>query len=282
MAESLWRSCRSVQLRGNTIHCELTDTPYDLADAYQGAPHLQFSNCSTDDDLVAFVHTWGPLRLKPQEQHTSRVSVTLQEYWAWQKLLRSIHHMLDSCRHNRNERESLAGYFAAWIDAAPTNSIRRLIMKDFAFDIQRSINRLVPPGFVVKNPMEWATSGNILLVRRVLAQRAEMATKPPRRYGLRVEAKTNRFEIKPSFELEDLWSALQWMVFYDEWNARPPTLCKECPRIFRARSANQTKYCSPTCAHRATNREWRRRDLREHGKRTIRSKGAPNGPRKTR
>jgi hypothetical protein len=177
--------------------------------------------------------------------------------------------MLDSCRHNRNERESLAAYFEALINAASPGPLRRLVVKDLARNAQESIIFPVPSNFVVKDAVEWAKLGNILLVRRLLAEEAELATRPPRRYGLRIEDKTDRFEIKPSFELEDLWSALQWMIFYDEWNERPPTLCTECPKIFRARNANQTKYCSPKCAHRATNREWRRRELRKQRKRRI-------------
>jgi hypothetical protein len=61
--------------------------------------------------------------------------------------------------------------------------------------------------------------------------------------------------------LHSLWDALRWMLFFDEWNDRPPMVCQECPKIFRPSSAHKMKYCSPECAHRATNRAWRRKDL---------------------
>ena len=111
----------------------------------------------------------------------------------------------------------------------------------------------------------WAASTDIASVRNALSLSVETHVQAP--VGcVRVERKRKGFEITPNFSIVSLWEALQWMIWLDEWNGWPPPACLECHRIFPQLTAHERKYCSQKCAHRATNREWRRKDLRQRKK----------------
>lgn len=261
----------------DTIYCTLAvGGAYDLVRAYSKTPHILFLNCQIDGDFKTFVQDWGPLLLSDKEWKSGIAVVALDRYRAYRSFLRAIKRMIDACRGVGDQRDSLIEYFTAeanMVTAGPTrNDVKTLTYSDLISPLTHDLSG---------DPVEWAQSARIAEVRKVLAACVEHNVRSPRGWGLRVEALAKGFDIKPSFELYSLWDALKWMLFYDEWNERPAILCPECPNIFAARSGHHWKYCSPECAHRATNREWRRKDLRQR-KRLLKVKGngGTNGPRK--
>jgi hypothetical protein len=48
----------------------------------------------------------------------------------------------------------------------------------------------------------------------------------------------------------------------DRWLDSHLLKCKECGLEFYPSSGHKRKFCSTKCAHKKTNREWRRRDLK--------------------
>jgi hypothetical protein len=54
-------------------------------------------------------------------------------------------------------------------------------------------------------------------------------------------------------------SALTWMMWFDEWNTNPPTVCPACHKVFRPLSLHKMKYCSYPCAHRIAMQKCRQR-----------------------
>jgi hypothetical protein len=126
----------------------------------------------------------------------------------------------------------------------------------------------------------WAESASIDSVKKALVLFVEGCVSAPTGY-MRVEERRSGFVLKPSFLLPNLWEALTWMVWLDEWNGWPPPVCLECHKVFPQLTAHERKYCSPKCAHRATNRKWRRKDLRAR-KQKLKAKGVTDGTRKAR
>ncbi len=276
IAPSMWPRCGKVAVTDDTIYCELAvGRAYDLVKAYSETPHIKFLNCQTKEDFQSFVQKWGPLLLSDEEWKCGKAVVALDYYRAYRSFLRSIKSIIDACRGGGDQRESLVEYFTAqahMVSAGPTREdVKALAYLDLISPLTHRLQG---------DPVEWAKSANIAQVRKVLAFCVEDNVRSPRGWGLRVEGRAKGFEIMPSFELYSLWEALKWMLFYDEWNRCPPILCRECYKIFRPLTAHKRKYCSAECAHRATNREWRRKDLRERRNRLkFGVKGGTNGPR---
>jgi hypothetical protein len=259
VAPRLWPRCTKVELRDGLLFCALNvDRQYDLVDAYRKDPHVQFMNCEKVDDLVNFTRAWGPLHLvlAPSDITRGRAVRRLDECQAHQKWLRAARRLIDVCRGRGDWRVSLVEFLSAESEIDRTSNVynpgrapflHQALQLEFQFQV---------------DPTTWTASADIGSVQRAAIFCVEVMVKGPRG-GLRVEREGRGFEVTPSFELPTLWDALTWMLWYDEWNQRPPRACLECRRIFRPPTAHDRKYCSYECAHRVTNRKWRRKDLRK-------------------
>ena len=279
IAPSFWPQCSKVEIRQDTIYCEWgLIRGYDLVEAYSKNPHIEFLNCESARDFQTFVRHWGPLLLFEEDWKRFKTAVELDHYRAYRSFLRSIKHMIDACKGHEDQRGSLVEYFTAEANMVSKGPFREDI-KALSY-----LDKISPLSNELKgDPVEWTKSANIDAVRHVLASCVEDWVRSPHGWGLRVEERGKRFEIKPSFELYSLWDALRWMLWFDEWNQWSPLSCLECHKIFRPSTAHKVKYCTHACAHRATNREWRRRDLRKRKKRReLEAKGGTDGARKTR
>jgi hypothetical protein len=251
---------------------------YDLVKAYEKEPHVEFANCKKDEDFRRFVLRWGPLRVSDDVLMTGLGREPIRYYQADSRMLRAMLGIMGACRGRKDLRAPLVEFFKAQINHFPLldSSIRKTFSELVALEEISAVCRHE----LVRDPIKWATEASIAEIQKVLASCIERWCHAPSRWGLRVQETKTGLEIKPSFELHSLIDALRWMIFYDEWNHRPPTLCSECPRIFRPDTAHERKFCSPECAHRAANRAWRRKDLKERAIR--RRKGGTNVTRKTR
>jgi len=282
IASVSWPRCAKVDVKDETLHCELAlNRDYDLIDAYPKDPHIQFLNCQSAADIEGFTKTWGPLYLVQtqgnEDLKVRKLDRRLDEWMAHRRWLRSVKGLIDACRSLDDERKSLVEYLVAENDMERTGPGFRPGQQPLAYLHLRSLFRHEG------NTVDWAESAPIGIVRKALASSLQICLTAPAGYGVRVEESKGKFEIKPSFGIGNLWEALRWMLWFDEWNQWPPIACLECHKIFRPLTAHKIKYCTHKCAHRATNREWRRKDLRrkkEIGKKQER--GGTNVTRKTR
>jgi hypothetical protein len=281
MATEIWPRCTRVEVKGDRLYCELDlDRQYDLVDAYRRDPHIQFLNCKSCDDLKSFTRAWGPLYLVEtpgaEERKLGIVVRRVAEIQAHRRWLHAIRGMVDACRHPGDERAALIEFLNAEIELEEMSNTYQpgkesLFHQMFRLRFQFQVNSNA-----------WVLSTDIGSVRQALAFSVEANVQGPPG-SLRVEQKGRRCEIKPRFTLVTLWDTLRWMVWLDEWNRSPLLCCLECRKFFRPLTAHEMKYCTHQCAHRASNREWRRRDLREQKKRLkIKTKEGTNGPHKAR
>jgi hypothetical protein len=163
--------------------------------------------------------------------------------------------MIDACKGRADWRTSLAEFLGAEFDVERTSNIYK------PGDIPLIHVALQQMFRFNGDPATWAASTDIGTVQRAVVFCVQAnVTAPLGR--LKVEKEGKGFELRPYFALPNLWDALEWMLWYDEWNRWAPQSCPECHKIFRPLTAHVTKYCSHKCAHRATNRVWRRKDLR--------------------
>jgi hypothetical protein len=261
IAPDLWPRCKWVRVDDGRIGYMLgKGRAYDLVEAYPKAPHIQFMNCATDVDFERFVREWGPLLLFPEELERGFAVMPLRDYIARKDLLRAVAQIMRACKGREDERQSLREFLSALTNMVDEGSTREVMKEAVSFDLISLPLRSIQP---IRDPIKWAEFASASEIRKVLAACVEEWFSSPSRWGFRVQAKGKAFEIKPTFELNSLWDGLRWMLFFDEWNARPPVLCRECPTIFRPDNAHARKFCSPECAHRAANRDWRRKDLKK-------------------
>jgi hypothetical protein len=262
---ALWPRCTKVELRNEMLYCKLAlDNQYDLAEAYPKSPHIQFLNCRTTEDIQSFTRAWGPLHLVltsgAEEIRFGTAIRRLDECEAHRRWLRAIKGMIEACRGRQDERRSLVEFLAAEVDIERTSNTFVSTQVPIFHAQLKGLFRYEG------DSLAWAGSTDTGSIKRALAFSVQANVTAPEG---RIEVKEKRkgFELKPGFSISTLWEALRWMIWMDEWRGWPPPVCLECHKFFPQLSAHERKYCSPKCAHRATNREWRRKDLRARKKR---------------
>jgi len=275
-----WVRCSKVERKEGQLSCELAlDRQYDLIDAYAKTPHIHFMNCRSVEDLRRFTLAWGPLWLvlEPgnEDLRLGRATRRIHECQAHHRWLRALKGLTEACRGRTDQRGALVEFLRAEVDLDETsNTYQPDKIPTFLLSLQYSFG-------YVGDSVAWAASTNIGRVQKALAFCVEAHVRAP--VGcLRVETKGREgFEIHPSFPLSTLWEAMQWMLWVDEWNGWPPPVCPECHKIFPQSTGHKKKYCSPPCAHRATNRKWRRKDIRARKKLPkVAANGGTNGTHK--
>jgi len=80
-------------------------------------------------------------------------------------------------------------------------------------------------------------------------------------HGLRLfgEQVGRQRSIDARYVLATLEDAIEWMVWFGEFNKHPVICCRECYLFFRGESAHARKFCSQACARRQTSRNWNRK-----------------------
>ena len=273
----VWPRCSEVDIDQVRIGYKLAEgRAYDLVKAYAEEPHVEFANCRNDADFRRFLLRFGPLHLNEVNLKHGFGVVRLRDYQAASRFLRAIMQVMDACKKPQDPRAALVEFFSSLPNNVSPGPLRE------AFKQYISLEEISPlaGSMTTGDPAEWAQHASVTDVRKALASCVGGWFRSPNRWGFRVQPRGKVFEIEPSFELNSLWDGLRWMLFFDEWNHRPPVLCQECPTIFRPQTAHKKKFCSPECAHRAANRDWRRKDLRRL-KVNRKQKGDNDGTRKT-
>jgi hypothetical protein len=84
-------------------------------------PHVDFLAVADadNDGMVHFMKRWGPLWLTEDEKASGRIlattmaAYTLEQYWAFHRLLKSLVKLLSAFKQEQRERESLAEFLKA-------------------------------------------------------------------------------------------------------------------------------------------------------------------------
>lgn len=262
MEDGSWMRCRSVHIQEGTIVCELDWTrTYDLERAYPKDPHIQFLNCTTDEELRRFTQAWGPLYLREtggadSEWRTGRVVRPLAAYRADLRRFRSVKGILEAAKGRGDERAALEEFLAA-------------DEEEFQFSALYEPGKATHHQFTLKllqrfegSIFEWVESAPIVQLREALKHCVEAEVTMPMTGGVRVVLHRGRTKVVPSYRLSTLQGALAWMIWFDEWTTNPPTVCPACHTIFRPPSFHRMIYCSNRCAHRIAMQKYRQRKLR--------------------
>lgn len=264
--------CRSAEIQDESLVCEVDwSRTYELEKVYPKDPHLQFLNCTTAEDLRRFTRAWGPLYLRTtggpdDEWQTGRVRRSVAECLAAIRRFRGVKGILEAAKGNGDERTALSEFLAA-------------DEEDF------QLSALYKPGdppnhqFFLKlwlridgKIFDWIQTASIAQVRLALKHCVEAEITIPWTGGVRVVPYKGRTKVVPSYRLSTLRDALSWMVWFDEWNTNPPTVCPACHTVFRPPSLHKMKYCSYRCAHRIAVQKYRQR---KKGKRRASAAGIP-------
>lgn len=252
---SLWWRPSEVTLHAGSLHCTLRpERRYDFEDAYKRSPHRQFLNARTDEEMRVFVKAWGPLYLSPDEQSAGIAVQPLSEYQARRKWLAAFVGLMTAIQNARMERESLEEFVLAETEKERLSPIHDPNAEAFFLVLVRAEFR-VQGAF-----SEWTKQAPLPEIRA--AARSVLET-----YSivmplhLKVARHKKGFNLKARWLLDDLETALRWMVWYDVFRADPVLCCEECRKFFKPDSAHKHKFCSPECARRVAARNWRRKDL---------------------
>jgi hypothetical protein len=254
-----WMRCRRATIEDGILVCDLDwNQTYDLEKSYQKDPHLQFLNCTSDEDLLRFTRTWGPLYLRTtgaadDEWKTGKVRRSLAEYRTALRRFRAVKEILESAKGNGDQRTALSEFLRADEEAhqlSTPGEPDELPHHQFTLKLVHRIDGSI---------FDWIGDSPIAAVRQALKYCVECEVKMPWTCGVRVIPHKWGTRVVPSYGLPTLRDTLDWMVWFDEWNANPPTACPACHKVFRPNSLHKMKYCSYPCAHRIAMQNYRQR-----------------------
>lgn len=257
--EGHWMRCRRVEIENGHVVCDLDWTrTYDLEKAYPKDPHIQFLNCANDEDILRFTRAWGPLYLRStggpdDEWQTGRVRRSLAESRAFLRRFRGVKGILEAAKGNVDEREALAEFLAADEEAFRLGTQYKpddLPHQQYSLKLWLRIKGSI---------FDWVQTAPIVPIRQALKFCVEAEVTMPWLGGVRVVPYKGRTKVIPTYRLSSLEDALGWMIWLDEWNTNPPTVCPACHTVFRALSHHKMKYCSYRCAHRIAQHNYRQR-----------------------
>ena len=256
-----------MNLHDGQVHCVLAlDRTYDLIKAYSRRPHLAFLKLKTDQDLVFFVQTWGPLYLVGGRRDELQQGVSVKpvkEYWLFQQWFKALVKLLRAFKQSRDERKFLLEFLAADFEREQASPIAAPGDRPF---LNVSLKMLFS---LEEDPVRWIEQANLRSVRKAVAF---VLDSMPLVKGASLQAmwKDGRPQIGTRWNVDTLLDALRWMVWHDEWLHHPLLFCQECDEPFRPRTAHPRMYCSPECGHRVAARKWRKRNLQKKKKRKHR------------
>lgn len=249
-----WPRCGDeISISGRSIRCDLDyQAAYDLLTAYRKAPHALFLNMKTDADLVDFLKRFGPLYLDRQDG--SPVG-SADVYWKFQQWLKRLLQLIAALKKNRGVRMNLLTFLEADIEWHRVNRGYRL-----RAPATLALARLTATRYAgqTASMSQWLETAPDPAIREGAATTIRMSICFEGR--LQVVLGRHRAELFAAPTFRSLGDALEWMCWRDEQRERPMFFCIECGKAVFPDTAHERKYCGPKCAHRATGRNWSRRD----------------------
>lgn len=275
-----WLRPSEVAIRSGVLRCVVGDRLYDLQESYAKSPHAQFLNVRTDADVVSFVKAWGPLYLSGDQRRAGIAEYPLAHFYAERRWLGALHGLIRSVENEPEQQGSLREFIEAAEEHDRCSSLHDPTTEPFPLVQLRDAFR------VSGSLLEWAAQLNRSEVESAIKYIVEAYSPTLAPFlGLRVVRAGRKMRLESGWNLNDLETALRWMVWYDVYSKDPLYQCQECRRFFKSESKHKRKFCDdPKCAKRATGREWRRKDLlrKREAKEANERKGRKHGTQKTR
>jgi hypothetical protein len=276
-SQNRWFPCKVAEVKGDRLECVIDlKRPYDLMEVYTKAPHERFLNLSTNAELSRFVEIYGPLVMVNNDESRPLVPsktphlplTSVSSYWAYQRWLKSLLHLIKGVGNANELRDRLEIFMN--VDVRVENQrVRRGAPPTMQIARAKSISAPNDP----RNLGEWIRTAPIASVRQAttwtiqasISVNARLLVVPGGGHGGQVIAGTS---------IPDLRSALEWMVWQDEYRKRPLIFCAECGKARGATSAHKVKYCGEACAHRVAARNHARK-RRSKLKKKLRANRSP-------
>jgi len=247
-----WPRCVEVKVQGDSLQCSLAlDRTYNLAEAYKKDLHLRFLECDTDQQLLFFIRTWGPLDCAAEVLKRGSCRMSLSECRLFQRKLKAIIGLLTAFKTSTNERTALLEF----IEAESADD-KHFFGSDFGES--PSLIALRQTFKVEGDFQQWLNSASLKTTRLVIDSMLRYVPLAPAG-GLRALQTAKGPRVEAVWELAGLRDALCWMIWYDEFTKHPLLCCQECRKIFRATTAHARKFHDYSCAHRAAARNFQRR-----------------------
>jgi hypothetical protein len=143
--------------------------------------------------------------------------------------------ILEAAKGNGNEQAALAEFLAADEEAFLFSSLYEPGEQPYhQFSLNLSLR-------IEGSIFDWIGGAPIAQVRRALKDCVEVEVTMPMTGGVRVVPHGKRTKVVPSYRLFTLQDALAWMMWFDEWNTNPPTVCPACHKVFRPHSLHKMK-----------------------------------------
>jgi hypothetical protein len=252
-----WPRCSSVQLHGEDLAYTVDwGRKYDLADK-RAQLHVRFLNLKTDQDLMGFMHAWGPLwQTKPAQIITPR-----SQYWAFQKRLKAGVELARNARF-----DDVAGLKAAILNCVAADD-EYCEQSPAGKPSEGGITAIFLSASCTRNldwhPKEWIPHAALSVLRKAATECLSG------RFGflLRAEWKDGRLHYSWNSEVPTLAQAIELELWNSLTGVRPITICDECRTAFLPASAHPRKFCGYKCAHRVAMRMWRKDNAQGQAKR---------------
>jgi hypothetical protein len=256
LTKGTWAGCRSAAIEADVLHCSLDlARPYDLSESYQNDLHIRFANSRTDQELLAFTRAWGPLYIPFAQREGNEVYLPIERCRALRRWFKALLGLLDSFKSGEREREALREFMEAEYErelaaVVPSEEPMSANILRHACGISRNVN-----------VFDYIDSDDIGSVRVATESLIPVVTADSVSAAFNCYRRGKHRELIARWQIDDLQSALRWMVWYDGFAQHPVYCCQEpaCRAVFRGETAHARKYCSHECAHRSTAREWQRR-----------------------
>jgi hypothetical protein len=264
---SFWRPARDAWVDDDFLWCELDSThAYELMQAYSRAPHVRFLNAKSDDDLLDFVVTWGPLAI-PESAPVGKSRLSIRDYRLFQTELRATNGLLLALQEGKGEGQALTQFLtlaeerqqalslgAAHMPSTTILNLQMILQDDPLVQplARRYVDKNTESTRILASRLGWIASASVVALRQAIAHLINKECQLTARLYSNVHSGT----VSVQWELHTLEDALVWMVYQSALDTRLPQTCPECRKVFQSETRHAKKFCSPKCAHCCAARRW--------------------------
>jgi hypothetical protein len=260
-----WCPAREAWIDNDFLWCELDPRhTYELMQRYAAAPHVEFFNAKSDDDLLEFVRTWGPLAI-PDGSPVGKSILSIREYRLFQKKLKATSGLLHALQKGIGEGQALREFLIlaeqrqqaislGTVNTPSTTSLNlQMILQDDPLVRplrRRYVNKTNESTRILASLLEWIATSSVATLRKAIADLINKECQLTARFYSSSQSGT----ISLLWDLYTLEDALVWMVYQGAVEMCLPQSCPECQKVFKSGTRHAKKFCSYKCAHRCASR----------------------------